>query len=305
MEAMTIKDDPSGSPSGVLILGHGSHPVLGSLYQQLMSRGNRRVVFVPLESFPQDVSLTFHQLHDGLEGSIALLEEESLDFADLASVVIDEYQIVSPADGLSPEDYEYRNTECWAALRGLFQCLSEQTLVVNHLVEKEHFDSRLGELSLLDSYGLPVPRILVTNEPDQARRFFQETESVIYRPVQGKDMPYSKMEPTDLDRLEELRLSPVHFEEEPRGRLASVVKVGKSLYLNPRELDLPGDIEANFRRLCDDHGLHLAEMRLCQHRAESSWTVIGVSPFLTEAGLRDPEAVDSVLRMLEFGETDI
>lgn len=302
-QSMTNKDDHG--KNSVLIFGHGSHPVLGSLYQQLTAREKRRVVFISLESFPQDVQLSYHQVQDTLDGQIGMLEEEPVLFSDLASVVLDDYQIVSPAEGLSEEDYEYRNTESWACLKGLFQCLAGQTLVVNNLAEKEHFDSRLGELSLLDSYGLPVPKVLVTNEPDRARKFCQEMPSVIYRPVQGKDMPFRKFEAKDLDRLEELRLSPVHFEEEPVGRLAACVKVGDRLYLNPRELELPDSIREKFLQLCLDQELHLAEIRLCQSDAESEWKVLGVSPFLTQAGLEDPDAVDACLRMLEFGETDI
>jgi hypothetical protein len=300
---MTEKGD-SGR-SSVLIIGHGSHPVLGSIYQQLMERGKCRVVFISLESFPQDVSLTYHQLQDKFDGKIGLLEEEPIAFSDLASVVLEDYQIVSPAEGLSPEDFEYRNTESWAALRGLFQCLAGETLVVNHLAEKEHFDSRLGELSLLDSYGLPVPRVLVTSEPEQARKFCQDVKDVLYRPVQGKHMPFRKLETQDLERLDELRLSPVHFEEEPRGRLASCVKVGEKLYLNPRELELPEEIEKCFLQLCSEQELHVAEIRLCQTDDQSEWKVLGVSPFLTTAGTEDPDAFDAMLRMVEFGETDV
>lgn len=234
-----------------------------------------------------------------------MLGEEPIEFQDLASVVLDDYQIVSPAEGLSPEDLEYRNTESWAALRGLFQCLSGQLLVVNHLSEKEHFDSRLGELSLLDSYGLPLPRVLVSSEPEEVKQFYAEVEDVVYRPVQGKHMPFRKLEADDLNRLEELRLSPVHFEEEPKGRLAACVRVGEHLYRNPRELALPEKIEKALDELCRDHEIHLAEMRLCQFGADEDWKVLGLTPFLTEAGLADPEATDAVLRMLEFGETDI
>ena len=295
----------NGRASAVLIVGHGSHPVLGALYQQLMERGKRRVVYIALESYPQDVSLTYHQLEDGLEGRVGILEQEPIDLADLASVVLDDYQIVSPAEGLSPEDFEYRNTESWAALRGFFQCLSEQVLVVNHLVEKEHFDSRVGELSLLDSYGLPVPRLLVSSDPEEVKEFHSQVRNVIYRPVQGRHMPFRKLEAADLERLDELRLSPVHFEEEPKGRLASCIKVGERLFLNPRELELPEEIESNFKVLCSELGLHLAELRLCQSEEQAGWTVLGVSPFFTEPGLEDPEAVDAALRMLEFGETDI
>lgn len=305
---MATEDDSGDSTApglSVLIIGHGSHPVLGSLYQSLMERGRRRVVFISLESFPQDVSLTFHQTEERLEGKIGLLEEEPVRFSELVSVLVEDYQIVSPAEGMSAEDFEYRNTESWAALRGLLQCLAGETLVVNHLAEKEHFDSRLGELSLLDSYGLPVPRVMVSNEPERARQFYEEIGDVLYRPVQGNHVPYRKLQAEDLQRLDELRLAPVHFEAEPKGRLASCVKVGEQLYLNPRELELPEGIEKGFLRLCADHELHVAEIRLCQADEESDWTVLGVSPFLTMAGLEDPEAVDAVLRMLEFGETEV
>ena len=295
------KDD-NGS---VLIVGHGSHPVLGTLFQQLTARGKRRVVFISLESFPQDVHLTYHQVQDKLAGRIGLLEDELIEFDDLVSVVLDDYQIVSPAEGLSPEDYEYRNTESWASLKGLFQCLAGQTLVVNNLPEKEHFDSRLGEITLLDSYGLPVPEVMVTNEPERAKLFCRKHPKVVYRPVQGKHMPFRKFESQDLERLEEIRLSPVHFEEEPQGRLAACVKVGDQLFLNPRELELPEELREKFLQLCSEQKLHLAEIRLFQTDAESEWKVLGLSPFLTPAGTEDPEALDAALRMLESGETDI
>ena len=295
------KDD-NGS---VLIVGHGSHPVLGTLFQQLTARGKRRVVFISLESFPQDVHLTYHQVQGKLEGRIGLLEEEPIEFSDLVSVVLDDYQIVSPAEGLTPEDYEYRNTESWAGLKGLFQCLAGQTLVANNLPEKEHFDSRLGEIALLDSYGLPVPELMVTNEPERAKLFCRKHAKVVYRPVQGKHMPFRKFESQDLDRLEEIRLSPVHFEEEPQGRLAACVKVGDQLFLNPRELELPDQLRERFLQLCSEQKLHLAEIRLFQTDAESEWKVLGLSPFLTSAGTEDPEALDAALRMLESGDTDI
>ena len=249
--------------------------------------------------------MTMHQMQDQIEGRIGLLGEEPIDFSDLASVLVEDYQVVSPAEGLSPEDLEYRNTESWAALRGLLQCLSTRLLVVNHLVEKEHFDSRLGELSLLDSYGLPVPRVLVTSEPEEARRFYQDVGSVLYRPVNGAHMPFQKLQSEDLGRLEELRLSPVHFEEEPQGRLAALVKVGKGSYRNPRELELPEELVENFEELCEELGLHVAELRLCQSGPDAPWLALGISPFFTEAGLQDPEATDAVLRMLEFGEVDV
>lgn len=297
-------DPPAGQPT-VIIFGLGSHPVLGGLYDQLVRRGRRRVVYLSLESFPQDVRFTFHQMGGDVEGHIGLEGDEPVDFEDLVSIAVDGYYIVSEVEGLSAEDLEYRNTEAWAALRAMFGCLSNRCLVVNHLTEREHFDSRLAELSLLHSHGLPVPKVLVTNSPEEVKSFVGEVGNVLYRPVGGIEVAFRKLEKADLERLEELRLAPVHFEAEPVGRLAGVAKVGQRLFLNPREVELPAKITESFTTLCEEQGLHFAELRLCQPSEGAGWLALGMTPFLTEQGMSDPEAMDAALRVLEFGELDV
>lgn len=304
MSKETSSDPPAGQPT-VILCGLGSHPVLGGLYDQLVRRGRRRAVFLPLENFPQDIRFTFHQVEGEVLGQIGIEGDEPVDFEDLVSVAVDGYFIVSEAEGLSEEDLEYRNTESWAALRALFGCLAERCLVVNHLKEREHFDSRLAELSLLNSHGLPVPKVLVTNSPEGAKRFLQEVGSVVYRTVGGSEVAFRKLESSDLDRLEELKLAPVHFEAEPTGRLAGVVKVGRQLFLNPRDAQFPVEIIENFTELCDQQGLHFAELRLCQSSEGAMWQALGITPFLTEQGMSDADAVDAALRVLEFGEVDV
>lgn len=304
MSIEELSDSPPGRPT-VLVFGLGSHPVLGGLYDLLVRRDRRRVVYLSLESFPQDIRFTFHQLGGEVEGHIGIEGDEPVDFADIVSVVVDGFFMVSGAEGLSEEDLEYRNTESWAALKALFQVLSTRCLVVNQVAEREHFDSRIAELSLLNAYSLPVPRVLVTSSPEEVREFAAEVRNVLYRRVSGGDVSFRKLEPSDLERLDELRLAPAHFEEEPFGRLAGAVKVGNQLFFNPREVELPSALTENFKKLCRDLGLHFAELRLCQPEEHGEWRVLGMSSFLTEQGMADPEAVDTALRVLEFGELDV
>lgn len=298
-----VPDDdeaPVGRPS-VLLVGYGGHPVLGELYQQLCARNRRRVLFLPLESFPQDVRFSLHQVEGDVEGRICLEGDEPLDFDDLVSVCLDGIHIISTAEGLSEDDLAYRSTESWAALKGLFECLSSICLVANNVRFSEHFDSRLGELQLLDAYQIPVPAILVTSDPHRAREFCQHNDDVIYRPVNGRHMPFRSFEDDDIERLDEISLSPVHFEVVPKGQVAGCVLVGDTFFLNPRELELPEALLDNFRRLCNEMGLRFAELRLCQQAADAPWTALGMSPFLTEQGLLDPEALEAALNLLEMG----
>jgi hypothetical protein len=290
--------------SSVLIIGHGSHPVLGELYQQLASRGRRRVLFIPLESYPQDVRFSLHQVEGEVEGHIALDGDEPIDFSDIVSVCVDGFQMVSAVEGLSEEDFAYRTTESWAALKGLFQCLSSQCFIANNISFSEHFDSRLGELQLLDSYQIPVPEVLITSDPDEARAFCSRGKDVVYRPVNGFHMPFRAMEESDLERLEEIALAPVHFEVAPTGQLAGCVLVGDHVFRNPRELEVPEELLSNFHELCRELGIRFAELRLCQSGPEEPWTALGMTPFLTEQGLADPEALEAALVMLEHGEVE-
>jgi len=283
----------------IVLFGLGSHPVLGELYQLLQSRGRRRVVFVPVESFPTGLEFSLHQADGEHDGHLLVDGEEPILFGDIVSVCLDGYYIVAGGEGLSEEDQEYRQAESWAALVALFKSLSRSSLVANHVVDRDHFQSRLSELYLLHSYGLKVPRTLVTSHAEEARAFIQSLGKVLYRPVMGKDHPFRELLPEDLARLDEVGLAPVHFEEAGEGTPAGCVVVGSRLLVIPDDIQLPASLTEGLLKLCQDLGLHLAEFRLRSH--PDGWLVTGLHPFLTMEGLQDPEVVQATLELLEFG----
>ena len=285
----------------VLVFGLGSHPVLGALYQQLVARGRRRVLFVPLESYPSSLDFSLFQGEDGQSGSITIDGEPPVAFADIVSVCLDGYFITAGGEGLSEEDQQYRQAESWAALVALFKSLSRRCLVANHVVERDHFHSRLSELYLLHSHGLRVPRTLVTSNAAQARAFAEQVGAVMYRPVMGRDLPFRQLQPEDFARLDEIRLSPVHFEEAALGAPAGCILVGDNVYVNPRDAHLPDELLEGFRRVARELGLHLAELRL--RYVGEGWLVTALHPFLTLEGLQDQEAFLAAAELLETGLT--
>ena len=302
MMAIEYANTTVGTPT-VVVFGLGSHPVLGEIYQQLQSRGRRRVVFVPLESYPTGTTFSLHQAGGSQHGEFRLDGEEPVAFGDIVSVCLDGYYIVAGGEELSQEDQQYRQAESWAALVALFHCLSERCLVANHVVDRDHFHSRLSELYLLHSYALPVPRTLVTSDAASARRFIQEVGTVIYRPVMGKDLPFQPIQPQDLERLDEVSLAPVHFEEHSEGELAGCLRVGSQTFVSPREAEVPAEIQAGFAELCEDLGLQLAEMRM-RKSADGAWQATSLHPFLTLEGLSDGEVFQAALQLLEMGKAE-
>ena len=259
------------------------------------------MVFAPLESFPSGIRFSLHQAEGRSGGQLSVEGDPPVDFQNIVSVCLDGYSIVAGGEGLSEEDQQYRNTESWAALVALFRCLSQNgCLVANHVVERDHFHSRLSELYLLHSYGLPVPRTLVSSDAAQVRAFVEQVKNVIYRPVMGKDLPFRPLLPEDIARLDEVGLAPVHFEESSPGTLVGCLRVGSHTFISPRDADVPKDLQAGFAQLSDDLGLHLAEMRL-RFEPDQGWLAVGLHPFLTMEGMRDPEVVQAALQMLETG----
>lgn len=275
--------------------------MLGEIYARLQARGRRRVVFATLESFPEAISFGFTQKEGLDDGFFQLDGDQPVNFSDIISVCLDGYAIVAGGEGLSAQDQEYRQTESWAALVALFRGLSRQCLVANHVVERDHFHSRLAELYLLHSYGLPVPRVLVTSNAQLARDFIDQVGSVLYRTVMGKDLPFRPFLPEDKERLHEVSLAPVHFEEHPRGETAGLVRVGRQLLVSPRQADVPQDLRLGFEQLCGDLGLELAELRLRQLHGGQGWQALGLHPFLSLESLNDPEVAQATLQLLEYG----
>ncbi|GMU57649.1 MAG: hypothetical protein AMXMBFR33_67950 [Candidatus Xenobia bacterium] len=285
----------------ILFFGSTSHPSLGPLYNHLKGRDRRRVVFLPLETFPSGLEF-YLELGPGFEDGLFIIpEEQPVALDDLVSVCLDGYYI-APEQGetLSPEDREYLQVESWATLIALFHRLSRRCLVANHVLWREHLNSRLSVLAYFQARGLPVPRVLVTSQPEAAQVFFDEQAGqVIYRPVGGRQQPFRAMEAADLERLHELKGAPIHFEESPRGLPAVAVVVGSSAVVLPREAPVPVELVHRAMAACHELGLFLAEVVLREE--ERGWLVTDLRTFPGFDTLQDAQVAEAVSNFLEEG----
>lgn len=85
---------------------------------------------------------------------------------------------------------------------------------------------KANQLRVLRELGAPVPRTLVTNDPEAARAFAASLPEVVFKPVEGGALARA-LDAAALGRLELLRRSPAIFQERVRGADVRVVVAGE------------------------------------------------------------------------------
>jgi hypothetical protein len=100
-------------------------------------------------------------------------------------------------------------------------------VVVNRLGGGMSNNSKAYQALLVRQCGLLTPPTLVTNDPEAARRFYEESEcAVIYKSLSGIRFIVRRLEPEQLPRLALLRHGPAQFQSFIPGENVRVHTVG-------------------------------------------------------------------------------
>jgi len=125
------------------------------------------------------------------------------------------------ADNLDPRMREGCLRESTAALYGFLDGFSTARWV-NPLSASNDAENKLRQLRLAHEIGLPVPRTIVTNDPDEAREFHREAAPIVAKMLTPLSTSMtgtsffvhtSPVSEQDLEHLEGLRHSPMVFQE--------------------------------------------------------------------------------------------
>jgi len=112
---------------------------------------------------------------------------------------------------------------CW--LRGLEHA---GVPVVNPLEAGASVAFKPYQLRVLRRLGAPLPRTIITNDPEEVRRLAAEVGEVVYKPLEGGALA-RLLDGAAAERLELLRKAPAIFQERIRGADVRVVLVGERL----------------------------------------------------------------------------
>ncbi len=282
----------------ILILGSPLHAGLSILYQTLGARGAKLVVFLSMDAFPTRVGMYLGATPE--ESSLLFTEEkESVSLSDIRALVMDGFYVTAESlTGLDLADIPYVQTETWAAFIALFELIGRKALVANNVNDREALATRWSTLRYLSGQGLPVPRALVTSDLSALQRFTASVGSVGYKAVGDAAEVLTQLDPGQDDRFERLAFCPVHFEEAPGGRVATLTVVREQVFVYCPEGDPPpDDLQQACLKAAVGLGLVLAELPL--RCTERGWMVTGLRPFPSPDSLSDSVILEAVVALLE------
>lgn len=224
----------------VLLLTHSGDYFTVERVADALSKRGAQPLRLDTDRFPVEVRLSARLSSDGLR--------HRLEYRD-RSVGTDEVQAVwmrriwqpQLSKELAPQFQESCARESLAALNGFLDGLSKARWIDN-LQRIYEAENKLRQLRVARDVGLDIPRTLVTNDPQQAREFFQEVEgrmvakllTPLSTSMEGSSffVYTSAVRESDLVEAEALRYSPMVFQEQiSKLRELRVVFVAGTLFV--------------------------------------------------------------------------
>jgi len=204
----------------ILLVSQKFDPHVDIIIQKL-HRKNIPFIRFNTEDFPLRASLTI--LFEGIVHSeeLAFSNNPQIKGSDITAVW---YRRPAPFEfpsEFSPAAHVFAEKETRAVIRGLWQLLD--CLWVNHPEKNRIAEFKLAQLKNASKVGFEIPRTLVTNNPDQARKFFSScSENVIIKSLSGglvtnnlksKAIYTSVVESKDVKHIKDVRYTPALFQE--------------------------------------------------------------------------------------------
>jgi len=211
--------------------------------------------------------------------ALRLADRRRIDLAEVTAVWWRRPQPYGlPPELSDPVHRAFAQQELDFALRGAWQC--SRALWVNDVARDAAASNKVWQLDVANALGLRIPRTLITNSPEDAERFCDETSgSIVYKAFLASAMAWREtriLRPDDRALLAMVRVAPVIFQAYVPAIFdlrvtvvgdrifAAAAETSKGEYttdirMNPgitwREYQLPDDVSERVPRLMETLGL--------------------------------------------------
>ena len=209
------------SRDAVLLLTHSADFYTVELVEEALKRRRARPFRLNTDRFPTSVKLSARLGNDRAAHVIADAGAR-LSAGEVRAVWARRLWAPRMDADLDARFREMCVRESAAALKGFLDALCDARWV-NDLRRERAAENKQRQLRVAAAAGLRIPRTLVTNDPDAARQFFEETAgemvAKLLRPLTNSmdadsDFVYtSRVSAEDLAAAETLRHSPMVFQE--------------------------------------------------------------------------------------------
>lgn len=194
-----------------------SHPgddhavgVLGALW-----RAGHSAALIDTAKFPSKAFLT-QCFEEGKHHCEFLIEGRRIDLDDCRVGWWRRPQPFTLEPGIAPDALSFAYTECHEAVAGLWTALDVTWVNPPDLDELAHH--KPYQLAVAAKIGFPIPRTVITNDPDAARRLISELGPgrTVYKTFLASQQCWREtriMRPEEVGMLEQVKLAPVIFQE--------------------------------------------------------------------------------------------
>jgi glutathione synthase/RimK-type ligase-like ATP-grasp enzyme len=233
--------------------------------------------------FPLESTLTYRASHHGFEAVIGS-DGRSVDFGTVGSIWWQWDQPGGFPDSLSLAEKRFAERQCQLALDALISM--GRVVWINHPVSERLACSKPAQLFVARNVGLEIPRTVITNDPEEVRRFMSaapaQTVHKALSPPRGLDrkkvLYTSILTDEAAANLDLIRITPAIFQDRvDKAYELRITVVGDSIFAaridsqaNPnakldwrrsqhdvdyQAVELPDKIEASIRALMQELGL--------------------------------------------------
>lgn len=240
----------------ILILSRDSDIHAQRVSAMLTARGDENLVFNPA-LFPLEASVAVRSTPDGPRATLEWAGQ-CLDLAQVTAVWLRRPESAQLGGGLRPGEDSWLLDECARLFDSLWAHMAD-ALWVSKPHHIRHANLKLRQLELAVGLGFVVPDYLVTNKPDEARRFIEaHHDGVIVKALHTPALMagdraatiYTHLiEPSDLEVLDSVRFGPTFFQAFVKKRRdLRITVVGDQIFPVAIDSTVMEDAWTDFRR---------------------------------------------------------
>ncbi len=242
----------------VLIITHSKdNPSIDTVSEHIRTLGAVPIRF-NTDLFPTEVQIASHQLNSGNHSVLITETGEVVKSSEIMAVW---YRRFYPAKGLPIDmDIQLKQPSIEESKRTILGFLdSLQCFKLDDYWDVKHASNKEYQLMLARKVGLDLPNTLTSNSPDAVRQFFTDNKSKIITKMQtafsiwNEDIEQvvftNKIKEEHLDKLEELNLCPMVFQEhiEKEVELRATV-VGNQVFCASIDPEIMKGMETDWRK---------------------------------------------------------